>query len=402
MIIGQLRLTQNSGKSWIRASDLGGGVAFLNGLDPDLDFEAQTLTTTAGSATVTLSADNALLAAGMTIVVKGGGLNKIGNPIDLAAQVTAKDGLTLTLERAVEVTLIGAQFYASPPSMMLHSSIWRFDQTYLEEIHEQALWATNRSSVLGIIKVSNGHLSGRGDCGVLLQEGCRADVSIHPKVVDAKQVKRVVGAFSGRTGTTYSSAWARVLVPAEMSFVTASDPVGIVARPAGYAWGSFPTEASGDDNPNLNLFADFADAALIYQRHGTPTKVARALRSNMEPELTAPLTIATARPIGAFSLIGSRFAKASGGTGRLIHPVAAGKTYRVTVAFSAITSMAAVLRWTNSDVDAAVEMVVARGTTPTRRVVYVTAPDSGVNGIALAASNTEVFEVTEFAVAEVL
>ncbi len=403
IVISELRFTQTAGRSSIFQSDLGGGVAFLNGLAPDRDMEPQTISTTAGSPTATLSADNALISAGTIIVIKDGGLNKAGGSTHFAARVTAKAGTTLTLERNAEVTAAAATFYCNPPEMFLQGSTWRFQQTYLEEIHEIPMRLFDRAGITGVVKVSNGDLSSRYDCGILLHQNSTADLMLHAKIVNASKVKRVVGVASARKDFTYNSNRVRIVVPSDEAFATVnSDPVGIVALAASHLSADFPADASGDENPNIELRVDFTDATCLYQRHGTAGRVGWRSRNGRGLDTGAPLLITAATATGSFSgPAGGTSSKTAGGNGALLHPVTAGRTYLVTVTLSAVTSAAPQVRWYNAGASVSTEATIARGIVG-RHTMLATVPAAGVNQLALFASAAESFTVTEFSVAEVL
>ncbi len=406
MWISNLRMTRNAGTSIVRGTDLSGGIAFLNGLAPSdaQDYEAQTIATTAASAAVTLSADNAGIVVGTVLAIDAAGLNKAGGAITLVAKVTAKAGTAVTLDKPVPVTAAAARFACNPPEMLLQTSSWHFARTYLEELHLNAMRLADEAAVYGGVKVSNGDLSGYYDCGILLQNNSRAEISLHEKSANNAKLRAVVGVASTRTGALYSTNCALVSVPTD--FVTAtvnSDPLMIVTLAAADLPAGADADASAEHNGNLVLSASFTDGVRHYQRGGTwGAGVAWAPGQSGALELGPAALITAATASGNCSApAGGTSVKTAGGTGYLQHAgIVAGKKYRITINISVATNITGQVRWHNAGA------LIGAGTFACRPgvgryVIYQTAPATA-NQMRFFANTAEDFTITELTIAEVL
>lgn len=402
MVLNELRITQCAGRSTIRNSDMGGGVAFINGLAPGQDEEAQTITTIAGSTSATLSADNAGIVVGTVLVIDKAGSNKAGEPKYLTTRVVSKSGTSVTLERPADLSSANAHIFCNPPELLLQVSSWRFQQTYLEEIHAIPMRLFNRSAIYGVVKASGGDVSSLYDCGLLLQSDSTVDISLHDKSANNNQLKALVGVGSMRNGTDYCSNRVHLIVPGTYKYATTkSDPLRIVKLlPAEYPAG-YTIEASSENNPSLDLSAAFTDGTRVFQQCGAGSAVAFRTGSAGHLELNAPQILSSTAYEGKLSDASKGSSeKTRGGFGALIHRIQAAKTYRVSLSISAGTAIAPSLQWYLDGKRVVNIGVVAR--TIGRHVIFVTVPEKGVNQLALCASDNEEFTLTEFSVAEVL
>lgn len=409
LVIDEFRTTQVCGQSAVRSSELGGGVAFLNGLAPDKDMEPGTIATTANSTTAILSEVNPDLKVGHVIVIGrtsslfgGANLSKSGTPLYFATRIKAIDGTKITLERAAEATTSDVDYYAEPPEVLVQVGNWRFQQTFVEEIHKQGIRLFNRSGLFGLVKISNGDYSSLYDCGYLITADCTIDVTLHEKGANCNEVKSIVGVGSYRNSTDYSAAKVRIVYPTTSEYGTVnSDPVRIVSLYPGDAPGGYSNEASSDNNSRLNLSAEFANGTYHYQQHGSGCKIAYKTGGEGGLELGTPLMIREATAEGGFSSpVPGSSDKTIGAEGQLWHYVVPGKTYRVSVNISAAKAMAPQISFYNGASFISNNGVILRK--PGRAVGFYTIPESGVNRIALRALKNEHFTVDEFSATEVL
>lgn len=413
MWLSNLRITRCGGTSTIRATDLHGGIAFINGLGPggSQDAESQTISTTAGSTSATLSADNTDIIVGTVLVIDGAGSDKAGTAMYHTTRVAAKTGTAITLESAAEKTVAGATFVCNPPRILMQTSSWTFQQTYLEECHQQPMELYSRSRITGQIKVSNGDCSSLYKCGILLNDDSSADISLHEKSTANQNVGAVVGVFSQRNGASYNSNYARVKGPRIYSEASVnSDWVKIVTAVSGDLLGGWGTDASGEHNPNLRLIGEYMDRTVEFQRHGYAldgsTRVERTLPAfittgNGGLETTGAVLISAASGYGGncSDPSGGSSSKTSGGTGYVIHDVTAGTSYRVAISFSSWSAGTPSLRWYNSTTLDENEGIFTRS--DRRSVVYITAP-AGVDKLRLWGGTNDVWTCDEFTISEVL
>lgn len=398
----ELRLTRNGGRSVLRGTDIGGGVAFINGLAPHADVESQKAATKAGSPQVTLSTGNPDIGPGSVIVIRNAAMNKAGGPCDFVARVMAKSGTALTLDRAPEVTQRGADILCDPPEVMLSTTQWRFQQTYLEEIHNVPMMLTNRSAIYGIIKISNGHISSRYDCGIVLIDRSLAKIALHAVSSNNTKVKSVVGVASFRNNAIYNSNSVELYVPDTYIRSTInSDPVRIISAIHGDMPGEYSEDASECLNQSLSLTANFLDGTRIYQRHGSlGGKPAYTVGGDGSLELGPPAVLRSAAFGGGMSspAAGSSV-KARGSDGYLQHPAVGGKRYRITTTFSTFDGGRPSIQWYGNGALVATEVIIARGRG--RAILFADAPE-GIDHVRLVGGEGDAYTIGELTVAEVL
>ncbi len=397
----EVRLTRNGGASILRGTDIGGGVAFLNGLAPHADVEKEKAVTRAGSRRVTLSAANRLLRTGSIIVIRGAGVNKAGGEIDFAARVRARNGRTLELDRAPEATREGADILCDPPGITLSTTQWRFQQTYLEEIHDVPIALRSGSAIYGLVKLSNGDLSSRHDCGILLVDRSLARIALHATSANNRKLKAVVGVASLRDGAAYTAAAVEATVAERHGDATArSDIVSIVSLDAEDA-PSGMVDATGDLNQNLQLTVGFLDGTRHFQRHRAgPARPAFTVGGAGALELGPPRVLQSAAFGGTMSDPASgAAAKAPGGAGYLQHPVSAGRRYRIAASFSGFRAGAPGISWLCGGTSLVTEVVLARS--GGRAILFADAPKDA-EAVRLVGEPGDTYTIDEFTVTEVL
>lgn len=402
MELGEVRLTRNAGTSRIRGSDFGGGTLFNNGLNPDADQEAQTLSVTAGDTAATLSADNSDIIVGRHLIIDGAGEDKAGNAIWFVAKVAAKTGTSITLDRAPAKTVAAAKILINGPQFILTSSHMRMSQVYLEECHVVPMQLDGLSSINGILKCSAGDCSSYAfGCGLVIGNQASADVTLHAKTALTADVAAHIGIVSAKDGSNvFSSGAVRVTSCGTYANLTAAvDPVKLISFYDGNA-GSGSVYALGDYNPQVDMTVRCADGEYKMRNYGTVAKPAYKLPL----ELSGVKSLITAAVnSGAFgSPAGGSSVKASGSTGYLYHTVTAGKRYKVVVAISARDGGAPELRWHNAGT--LVETMCKCGYEVGRYVMFGDAP-AGVNQLRLFGFNSgasDTYTVSEFTVEEVL
>jgi hypothetical protein len=398
----EVRLTRNGASGVLRGTDIGGGIAFINGLDPNEDTEDQTVATTAGDPNVRLSTENPDIRAGTVIVIRNAMLNKAGEHCDFVARVKQKSGNLLTLDRAPEVTHRGAEFLCNPPSIILATTQWRFQQTYLEEMHDIPMKLANRSAIYGLVKISNGSISSRYDCGIMLAESSLAKIVLHATSSNNRKVKAVVGVASVREQDRYNTNSADITVLGRYEEATVnSDPLKIIELqpddiPVGYS-----KDASNEINPNLTLVAQFLDGTRQYQRHGAAKgKPAYSIGGNGMLELGAPIALERATFGGTMSdPARSRPVKARGGIGYLEQQVAGGRRYRIAVTLSSFEAGAPGIHWYGSGERISAEAIITRR--GGRAILFADAPE-GADHLRFFAGKSDAYTIDEFTVAEVL
>lgn len=398
----EMRLTRNCGNAVLRGTDIGGGVAFVNGLAPHADVERQTAATGAGDPNVTLSAGHPHIGPGTVLVIRDAGRNKAGTPCDFVARVVGKSGNLLTLDRAPETTQRGAAILCNPPSVTLSTTQWRFQQTYLEEIHDIPMRLANRSSIHGLVKISNGDISSRYDCGIVLLDRALAKIMLHETSSNNTRLKAVVGVASVRKADRYNTNSADVTVIGRYDEATLnSDPLKIIALQSKDIPAPYSEEASSELNPNLHLTAHFLDGTRLYQRHGAMQgRPAYAIGGDGMLELGVPASFDVMTFGGNMSdpAVG-RAVKKSGGAGYLQLPISGGRRYRIVVTLSGFESGAPDIRWYRGDELVSREAVVRRGAG--RSILFADAP-TDADQMRLISDETDAFRIDEFTVAEVL
>lgn len=155
--------------SVVRGTEFVADHVLLKGFDDVQDLEPGTVSTTAGSTIVNLSADNPDLVEGMTICIEdaSNSLDTPGQRNWLVADIVAKTGTQLTLERAAENTVAAAGYIVNPMDTLVIAGGWHVTRTYFENVLGYGLLVQNSAWMFGSTKASNGVLGSRYDSPVI-------------------------------------------------------------------------------------------------------------------------------------------------------------------------------------------------------------------------------------------
>lgn len=339
--------TRCFGRSIWRVTSLHMGNFFCSGKNQsgsnaNHDAETTTAGTTAGSNTVTFSAANAYIDVGTVLAIDGAGLNLTGGGIWHLCEVEeVLSATSVRVDLAPEVTVATGELILDPPSMLIETTNCTFNEAYGEEILANLFQISNRGAIQGLVRQSEGTVSGFYGTPILVKptNNAAVDIALHNRGTNSNNTKYAVGVGVLRENVSDRTA-ARVTVSSQYArdAVTVNRPIGIVVLrdadvPSGF------TEASGQYNRELLLETAYAGARVTQQRFA-PGNDAFSIGQDGNVEYTQIAVIDDwGSPIGNVSgPSSSLITKTPGATGRIQIAASPSTRYCLTFAYSSFTS----------------------------------------------------------------
>lgn len=405
--IDVLRMARNAGEALIRTTELVCGQLFTIGLAA-ADVEAETVTLTVDSATVTLSSDNPHIAVGTTLACVAGGLNKAGGSIGYVATVTAKEGTTLTMDKAPAADATCA-FVIGPPSISVLYGTITAQSVYIEGNWDRGFdLGVGGSLVTPLFKLSGGPMAYRYGAPITVRGRERCSViigSLHKTAENSIRVASAVAVGSSRDSALHSAAI--VDIGTSMTGAAAeinSDMISVVSLREADIDAEY-IDAAAVWNPRLQLIRRYADkTSWLAPIRGAGLAVecwSQSLRGGLETAQIADISAATGT-LGFSDPVSGVVTKTPGSAGRLrlFCALVAGATYRVTITTADWVAGSPALHQNSGSGNLnAVGIPFARaGGTWTLFVVAL----AGADGLAIQGFVADNYKITRFDVARVL
>ncbi|MEP4196183.1 MAG: hypothetical protein ABJL99_11190 [Aliishimia sp.] len=409
-----VRLTRNENNGTIRTDFVCNSI-FLNGLNFEKDKEPQTLFTTAGSTTATLSVGSPYISEGDIICVEDANRD-FGdtNSIPFVSRIAARNGTTLTLESAPERTLTNAVFVINPPSLLLSNASLVAQHVYAEECHDTPIRLHNQAVLdCQSLKLSDGLLGARYNTAVILTGLAETAViaNLHDRSIDNDELKAIVGVSNlVDPGVSFGDCLVDLTVRASRGAWSKSQPVRVIDLESDHLGTWQNNTGCLGEGYNVSLSCTDGRTQYMIGKVGTQEAYTVGQRGGFEAgsnlrnddDMTG-----ISRTGNCQAATGGTAVKVPGGVGNWYAPVpiSAGERLRVDVTVDSFTSGTCTVALFDSaggtpgTVTASFEHLAGTG----RKVVFLDVPaGSTADRIGLQCASSAALTVSRFIVQKVL